>query len=98
VQNVQNVQSDGGFLMIRKGVTEVRSSLSDALNRAAYAGERVVVHRHGKDIAAVVPIEDLRLLQELEDRFDLEDARAALKETKKKGTISWKKIKTDLGL
>jgi prevent-host-death family protein len=84
--------------MIRKGVTEVRSSLADALNRAAYAGERVVVHRHGKDIAAVVPIEDLRLLQELENRIDLEDARAALKEAKKKGTIPWAKIKADLGL
>jgi hypothetical protein len=49
-------------------------------------------------VAAVVPIEDVKLLEELEDRIDLEEARAALAETKSKGTIPWEKIKADLGL
>jgi hypothetical protein len=49
-------------------------------------------------VAAVVPIEDVKLLEELEDRIDLEEARAALLETKSKGTIPWEKIKADLGL
>jgi hypothetical protein len=49
-------------------------------------------------VAAVVPIEDVKLLEELEDRIDLEDARAALAEAKSKGTIPWVKIKADLGL
>jgi prevent-host-death family protein len=48
-----------------------------AVERAA-AGERVVVRRHGTELVAVVPLEDLRRLQELEaveaeeDRLDLE--------------------------
>lgn len=46
--------------------------------------ERVVLRRRGKEIAAVVPIADLRLLEGLKDRIDLVDARAALAETKKK--------------
>jgi hypothetical protein len=42
-------------------------------------------------MAAVIPIDDLHLLERLTqeemDRLDLKDARAALKEAKKKGTI-----------
>ena len=60
--------------------------------------ERVVLTRRGKELAAVVPIEDLELLERLEDRLDLEDARAALKDVKKKGTVPWDKLKEELGL
>jgi hypothetical protein len=45
----------------------------------------VVLRRRGKEVAAMVPIEDLRLLEKLEDRIDLADTRAALGEIKKKG-------------
>jgi len=33
----------------------------------------------------------------LEDKIDLEEARAALAESKKKGTVSWDKVKKELG-
>ena len=45
----------------------------------------------------MVPIEDLELLEQLEDRLDLEAARAALAEAKIKGTSPWEKIKAVLG-
>ncbi|HBH81703.1 MAG TPA: prevent-host-death family protein, partial [Nitrospira sp.] len=48
--------------------------------------------------AAVVPIEDVQLLEEIEDRLDLDEARAALASVKREGTVTWKKIKRDLGL
>jgi len=64
----------------------------------AYKGERILLHRRGKNVAAVVPIEDFALLEKLEDRIDLEDARAALAEVRKKGTIPWEKIKSEMGL
>jgi prevent-host-death family protein len=75
-----------------------REQLSTVINRAAFGKERVVLTRRGKEVAAVVPIEDVKLLEELEDRIDLEEARAALAEAKSKGTIPWEKIKADLGL
>ena len=71
-----------------------RSEFADIVNRAAYAGERVIVHRRKKPVAAVVPISDLELLEQLEDRIDLEDARKRLREP----TVPWTKIKKDLGL
>jgi prevent-host-death family protein len=77
---------------------KAREQLSTVVNRAAFGKERVVLTRRGKEVAAVVPIEDVKLLEELEDRIDLEEARAALAETKSKGTIPWEKIKADLGL
>ena len=46
----------------------------------------------------MVPIEDVRLLEALEDKINLEEARAALAESKKKGTVSWEKVKKELGL
>jgi prevent-host-death family protein len=74
---------------------KARENFSDLVNRSAYGKERVVLTRRGKGIAAVVPMEDLELLEKLEDRMDLEAARKALKEP---GTIPWEKVKADLGL
>jgi prevent-host-death family protein len=71
-----------------------RQNFADIVNRAAYGGERIIVHRRKKPIAAVVPIEDLELLERIEDRIDLAEARKRLKEP----TIPWEKIKKDLGL
>ncbi len=84
--------------MERKPVSEARDDLAETLNRVCYKGERIVLHRRGKNVAALVPVEDLELLEELEDRIDLEIAREALKEAEKEGTISWSEVKKKLGL
>jgi prevent-host-death family protein len=75
-----------------------RDGLSDTLNRVSYGKERIVIKRHGKELAALVPMEDLVFLEELEDRLDLEEARAALAEAREKGTIPWDKVRKELGL
>lgn len=75
-----------------------RAQFSEIINRAAFGKERVTLTRRGKEIVAVVPIEDVRLLEALEDKIDLEEARAALAEAKKKGTVPWEKIKKELGI
>lgn len=77
---------------------DARAQFSEIINRAAFGKERMILTRRGKEIVAVVPIEDVKLLEALEDRIDLEEARTALLEAKKKGTVSWQKIKKDLGL
>ena len=79
----------------KETAARARKSFSDILNRAAYGKERVVIERRGRKLAAVVPLEDLALLEELEDRVDLEDARRRMKE---KGSTAWSKVKKDLGL
>ena len=81
--------------MTKRSVNDLRSDLAEILNRVAYEGERVVVERRGKGVAALVPVEDLELLLALEDRIDLAAARKALKVP---GRIPWEKVKKDLGL
>jgi len=63
----------------------------------ANQGERVRV-RIGRRQVAVVPVEDLILLERLEDEEDLRDVRASRAETKRKGTIPWDDAKASLGL
>ena len=75
-----------------------RAQFSEIINRAAFGKERVTLTRRGKEIVAVVPIEDVKLLEALEDKIDLEEARVALAEAKKKGTVSWQKFKKELGI
>ena len=81
--------------MAKVSTVKARNEFSDIINRAAYGKERVVLTRRGKDLVAVVPIEDARMLQDLEDRIDLETTRKRLKEP---GAIPWIKLKKDLGL
>jgi prevent-host-death family protein len=66
------------------GVAEIRSSMADVLNRVAYQGERVVLERRGKGVAAIVSMDDLALLEAMEDREDAKAARKALAELKRK--------------
>lgn len=82
--------------MTRMPATEARNRFADIVNDVAFRGERVILQRHGKDIAAVVPVEDLALLEALEDKIDLDAARKALAE--KEPTVAWVKLKRELGL
>ena len=81
---------------------EARACFSDLINRAAYAKERVMITRKGRKMAAIIPMElyDLldSVLEEFEYSKDVEKARAALAEVEREGTVSWDKVKSDLGI
>jgi prevent-host-death family protein len=85
---------------MRLNVVELRQSLAEVLNRAEYRGERIVIHRRGKDAAAIVSIEDLKLLERVieraEDLHDVEAARAALAEPAE--TVPYAQVRRRLGL
>lgn len=87
--------------MTRLNVSKAREEFPEVVNRAAYGKERTIVSRRGKDLAAVIPIEELRLLERLAQeemkRIDIEDARAALKEAEEKGTIPLRDLMRELG-
>lgn len=76
-------------------ITKVRNNLATAVNRAAYAGERVVLERRGKPVAAIVSVDDLKLLERLEDEADVRAARRARKE---KGGLTLAQVKARLGM
>ena len=74
-----------------------RNDFSSVLNRAAFGKERVILKRRGKAIAALVPLEDLALLQSLEDKLDSAAVLASRKETRKKGTKSLAQLRAEVG-
>lgn len=84
--------------MAKISVSDAREDFSEVVNQVCYSGERIVLHRRGKDLVALVPISDLEMLESLEDAMDIDAAKAAIKESKKKGSIPWNKLKKELGL
>jgi len=81
-----------------KRISEARGEFAELVNRAAYRHERVLLTRHGKAVAAIIPTDDLELLEALEDRDDLEAARAALADPRNQDEIPWEQVKAELGL
>jgi len=79
-------------------VTKAREVFAEIINRATYRKERTVVTNHRKEVAAIVPIEDMRLLERLEELVDLREVQAALEEVNHAGTRSWEDVKKDLDL
>ncbi len=59
---------------------DARKNFADIVNTVAYGKEPVVLTRRGKEIAALISIEELQLLQKIEDHIDIEDAKKALEE------------------
>lgn len=46
------------------GVAEAKRKFSELLARAAYGGERFIIQRRGKPIAALIGLNDLSLIEE----------------------------------
>jgi len=78
-------------------VAAARKNFSDAVNRVAYGKDRVILKRRGKGVAAMVPMEDLQLIEQMEETIDLAEARKVLANARDK-TIPWEKAKKQLGL
>ncbi len=75
-------------------ISEAREHLADLGNRVALRGERIIVERRGRDLFALVPVDDLELLERLEDEMDLEALRERLNEP----SVPLTEVKKELGL
>ncbi len=74
---------------IRVSMSELRQRLGDLVNRAAYGGERIILVSRGEPRAAIVGVDDLQRLTQLDiegglrsDRF--EEALAAASEVRER--------------
>ena len=77
-------------------ISKARQDLAEVVNRVAYKGERFVIRRRGKKLAALIPVEDLEALEALEDRLDVQAAKKALAESNER--IPYAKVRKELGL
>jgi prevent-host-death family protein len=83
--------------MIKVTTSKARQEFARVL-RKVKEGKRFLLEKHDKGVAAIVSVEDLALLEAIENRHDLEEARRALAEVAEKGAIPWEQVKTELGL
>ncbi len=77
--------------------SEAQDQFSELINQVVHSKDHVILTRRGKEVAAIIPLEDLALLQTLQDKHDLQQALDALKEAREKGSISLEKIKEEIG-
>ena len=79
----------------------VRDDFSEIINRVAYGKEHVILTRRGKDLAAIIPADQLKLfrtvLEQIEDELDITEAKRRLS-NKKQSRISYKFLRKELGL
>ena len=83
-----------------KAVTtaEARKHMAELLNRAAYGKERFVVTRHGKELVAIVPLEEVTLLDRLRALLSKKDFEAALAAMNESGTHQWDEVRRELDI
>ena len=79
-------------------MSEVREKFAEVTGRVQFAGERIVMQKHGKTVAVLVPPSDLQALEALEDRLDLLDALDALADYRANGGVDLEALRKDLGL
>ena len=53
---------------------EARKNFADIVNNVAYGKDPVVLTRRGKELVALISMEDLQLLQKLEEQQDIAEA------------------------
>jgi len=75
---------------------DARKKFANIINRVAYGKESFVLTRRGEALAAIVSMEDLKLLQEVEEQLDIDDAWKARNEPGE--NISWEKLREELEL
>jgi prevent-host-death family protein len=86
-----------GVAMNRVAVPRPPASVSESALSRACQGERVIVRRGKKPVAAVVSIADLKLLEELEDRYDVSVSLARLANPREK-RIPYSEVRKRAGL
>ncbi len=81
--------------MLNKITTaDARKKLSNIINRVAFGNESFVLTRRGEPMAALISMRELKLLQELEDKIDIDDAWKAKNEPGE--PVPWEELKKEL--
>ncbi|MBM3474897.1 MAG: type II toxin-antitoxin system Phd/YefM family antitoxin [Armatimonadetes bacterium] len=79
--------------MVHIGLTEIRSQFHDAIRKVQFGGERIVLERQGRPVAALVSLEDLELLEEIEDEYL--DRLADAAEAEGGESIPWEQVRAE---
>jgi hypothetical protein len=82
--------------MSRTAASRTSNRIDGTLDRIRL-GQRIVLRKGRKAVAAVVSMEDLKLLEKLDDRLDVSEARKRLADPNEV-PIPYGKVRKELGL
>jgi PHD/YefM family antitoxin component YafN of YafNO toxin-antitoxin module len=82
-------------VIVTVAASKARDEFSTWVSVVNYGHKWIVLERHGKPTVAMIPIADLEILRDLENKIDLQAAREALAEP---GETSWEEVKRKLGI
>ncbi len=63
--------------MLKISTVEARENFAEIINQAAYGKQRVILTRRGRELVAVIPLEDLNRLEAFEQNIDAKTLIAA---------------------
>lgn len=75
---------------------EAKEQFADLINRVSHSKERIILTRRGKEIAALISMEDFKLLQDNQDKQELREASESLKEARQVGTTTIEQLKNEI--
>jgi len=82
--------------MTRAALTELRTRGRDIIGQVQFGGERILLEHRGRPVAALVSVEDLELLEQLEDEDFIRLADEA--EAEPGPNVPLEQVKQELGL
>jgi len=68
--------------MTKVSMTKARQDFTNIANRVMFGDERICIQKNNKAAFALVPVEDVQILEALEDQIDVQAAKAAIKKGK----------------
>lgn len=77
---------------------DAKEEFSELINRVSHNKERIILTRRGKEVAALVPLDDFYILQKEQSKNDLQEAVDSLQEARRLGTITLEEFKDEIGL
>ena len=90
VQYIHRVQIDKHYILDMKSLSsgQARKNFADTLNRVSYGSEHIAIERSGKEPVYMIPAKDYELfqhlLQQAEDKIDLQEAESRMNDPEQK--------------
>lgn len=75
---------------------DAKEEFSELLHRVSHNKERVILTRRGKEVAAIISLDDFARLQQSLSKTDLEEAVDALQEVRQKGAATLDDLRHDI--
>lgn len=72
---------------------DAKEEFADLINRVNNNKERIILTRRDKEVAAIISLEDLKLLLQISAKQDLDEATESLQEARAEGTITLEEFK-----